>query len=175
MIKNQSHVILNTTLLDTPLGQMQAIANDVELCLLEFVEQSAFERNLLRLQTHTNSIIVPGHSAPLISIEQELKAYFTGDLQYFQTPLAFQGSDFQKLVWKSLLDIPYGHTLSYLNQARSISRPSACRAVANANAANAIAIVVPCHRVVQSNGKLGGYAGGEMRKQWLLAHESGRL
>ena len=81
------------------------------------------------------------------------------------------GTDFQKLAWHALTTIPYGHTKSYVEQAHAIAKPSACRAVGTANGANQLAIIIPCHRIITSTGKLGGYAGGLTRKKWLLAHE----
>lgn len=108
----------------------------------------------------------------LRSIEQELKKYFEGRLGKFTTPLFLLGSPFQKKVWNELLKIPYGTTRSYAAQAVSMGEPKATRAVANANGANQLAIVIPCHRIINSNGALGGYGGGIARKEWLLQHES---
>ncbi len=81
------------------------------------------------------------------------------------------GSPFQKQVWKALQQIPHGQTCSYADLAAAIGKPTACRAVANANGANQLAIVIPCHRVINSDGKLGGYGGGVSKKQWLIDHE----
>ena len=101
----------------------------------------------------------------------ELEEYFNGRLREFKTPVHFVGTAFQQRVWKSLCTIPYGETGTYAQQAQVIGRPFAYRAVANANAANHCAIIVPCHRIIKSNGDLCGYAGGVERKRWLLAHE----
>ena len=108
----------------------------------------------------------------LRSIESELKAYFEGTLKKFTTPLFLLGSSFQQRVWKELLKIPYGTTRSYAAQAASMGEPKAIRAVANANGANQLAIVIPCHRIINTNGALGGYGGGIARKEWLLKHEA---
>jgi AraC family transcriptional regulator of adaptative response/methylated-DNA-[protein]-cysteine methyltransferase len=115
--------------------------------------------------------IVPGVTEPLRSIELELKNYFEGKLKIFTTPLFLLGSPFQQRVWKELLKIPYGTTRSYAAQATSMGEPKAIRAVANANGANQLAIVIPCHRIINTNGALGGYGGGIARKEWLLQHE----
>lgn len=103
---------------------------------------------------------------------RQLTAYFAGRLTRFDLPLAIKGSDFQKRVWRALLDIPYGETRSYGELARAIGMPSSVRAVGAANGRNPIAIVVPCHRVIGANGKLVGYGGGLPMKQMLLALEA---
>jgi AraC family transcriptional regulator of adaptative response/methylated-DNA-[protein]-cysteine methyltransferase len=102
-----------------------------------------------------------------------LGIYFSGVNHEFITPLALLGSPFQVQVWEELIRIPKGETRSYAQLASAIGRPSAYRAVARANGANQIAIVIPCHRVINSSGELGGYGGGIKRKQWLLDHEGG--
>lgn len=163
--------VLKTSWLDTPLGLMVAIASDDALYLLEFVDRRGLERAVERLRQRTKSAIIPGSNAVISSIEQELKDWFDGTLKDFKTPLLLLGSPFQKSVWEQLSRIPYGETRSYLEQAVLINKPSACRAVANANGANQLAIVIPCHRIINSNGDLGGYGGGIVRKQWLLDHE----
>lgn len=104
--------------------------------------------------------------------QQELDAYFAGTLRNFKTPLTLIGTPFQQAVWAAVQEIPYGQTRSYADIARAIGRPKAVRAVGTAIGANPVWIIVPCHRVIQSNGGLGGYAGGIERKKWLLEHES---
>jgi len=101
----------------------------------------------------------------------ELDQYFAGRRISFTVPLALQGTAFQECVWRALLAIPLGHTVSYGDVARSIGRPAAARAVGGAVHRNPVGIIVPCHRVVGSDGSLTGYAGGLQRKEWLLAHE----
>lgn len=157
--------------LDTPLGPMIAIADDNVLYLLEFVDRRGLEREIERLRKQTKAAIIPGDNSPIDLIKKELELYFEGKLTKFKTPLFFVGSSFQKQVWQALQNIPYGQTRSYAELATAIAKPTACRAVANANGANMIAIVVPCHRVINSNGELGGYGGGVTRKQWLINHE----
>lgn len=173
--KNDEHrLILKAHWLDTPLGPMIAIADEELLYLLEFVDRRGLEREVERLRKRTKSAIIPGITSPIISIESELKTYFEGSLREFKTPLFLLGSPFQKLAWQALMDIPYGETRSYAQQASVINKPSAYRAVASANGANQIAIVIPCHRIINSSGDLGGYGGGRVRKQWLIDHEKRR-
>lgn len=102
----------------------------------------------------------------------QLKAYFKGERKQFHLKLNPQGTDFQKKVWDKLLEIPYGKTISYLELSKQLGDIKAIRAVANANGKNPIWIIIPCHRVIGSDGSLTGYAGGLHRKQWLLDHES---
>ncbi|MEE1944967.1 methylated-DNA--[protein]-cysteine S-methyltransferase [Pedobacter sp. KR3-3] len=102
---------------------------------------------------------------------QQLRSYFDGQLQEFDFPMAQTGTEFQQTVWQALLTINYGDTISYLKFSEQLNNPLAIRAIAATNGKNNIAIVVPCHRVIGSNGKLVGYAGELWRKQWLLEHE----
>ena len=165
------HNILKASWIDTRLGPMMAIADEEALYLLEFVDRRGLEREVERLRQRTKSAIVPGDTAPIRSIELELGAYFDGKLTEFKTPLFLLGSPFQKEVWDRLLRIPPGQTSSYGEIAAAMGRPTAYRAVAQANGANQLAIVIPCHRVINTSGELGGYGGGLSRKQWLLHHE----
>lgn len=152
---------------DTPLGTMWAMANDDAVCVLVFEEE--MRPCYRRMQTK------PGSNAVLRSIEQELAAYFSGDLKAFTTPIKTQGTPFQQRTWAALCTIPYGETRAYAEMADQLGQPTAIRAAASANGANPISILVPCHRVIQKDGGLGGYAGGIARKQWLLAHEAMHL
>lgn len=163
--------ILNSSTLDTPLGTMIAIANEQALYLLEFVDGRRVEREIERLREKTESSIVRGTTPPLNSIAMELTQYFEGTLKEFKTPLLFFGSVFQKQVWHALKEIPAGQTRAYSALAAAIGKPSAARAVAQANGANQLAIIIPCHRVINANGNLGGYGGKPERKEWLIAHE----
>ncbi len=172
---NKHHNILKASLLDTPLGPMLAIADEEKLYLLEFVDRRGLEREIERLRMKTKSAIIPGSAAPITSIETELKAYFDGSLRSFKTPIHLLGSPFQKEVWAELMRIPYGTTRSYGAQASAIGKNKAYRAVANANGANQLAIVIPCHRIINSNGDLGGYGGGVERKKWLIEHEAAQI
>ena len=110
---------------------------------------------------------------PFRNARAQLAAYFAGELERFDLPLAPAGTAFQQSVWTALLDIPYGATETYGELARRIGQPTASRAVGLANGHNPISIVIPCHRVIGSNGALTGYGGGIERKRWLLAHEAG--
>ncbi|MCE3230207.1 MAG: cysteine methyltransferase [Alphaproteobacteria bacterium] len=167
------HNLLKVSWLDTPLGPMVAIADANALYLLEFVDRRGLEREIERLRWKTKSAIVPGTLQPIESIDHELKAYFEGTLRHFKTPLFLIGSPFQQRVWEELQKIPSGETRSYSDLAITMGKPSAFRAVAQANGANQFAIIVPCHRVINMNGDLGGYGGGLMRKKWLIEHERG--
>lgn len=169
--RSGQHKILQAAWIDTKLGPMFAVADEKRLYMLEFVDRRGLEREVERLRKKINAAIVPGHTPPIASIEKELHIYFAGKLKTFKTPLFRLGTLFQKEVWDALDKIPYGQTRSYLDIARAVGNPLGYRAVANANGANQIAIVIPCHRVINNNGELGGYGGNVSRKQWLLNHE----
>lgn len=109
---------------------------------------------------------------PLLqAAKRQCEEYFAGERREFDLPLEPQGTEFQRAVWRALLDVPYGATASYAEIARAIGKPKACRAVGAANGRNPLAIVVPCHRVIGADGSLTGYGGGLKAKQWLLNHE----
>lgn len=112
------------------------------------------------------------NAKPFAEARRQMEAYFAGELTEFDLPLNMIGTEFQKTVWRELLNIPFGVTISYGELAERVGNPSASRAVGAANGRNPISIIVPCHRVIGSNGKLTGYGGGIERKEWLLAHES---
>ena len=165
-------LFLKTVWFDTPLGPMIAIADDNKLYVLEFINRQNIEKELKKLQTDSKALITPGKTKPLIMIQQEVDSYFSGTLQRFTTPLHMIGTNFQKKAWELLCTIPYGQTRSYQEQAQAIGNPKAFRAVANANGKNQLALIVPCHRIINNNGKLGGYGAGLERKAWLLKHEN---
>lgn len=154
--------------ISTLLGDMIAISDEESLFLLEFTDNIKLAKKLELF----GKGVVEKMSDPIKSISEELKLYFKGELKVFNTPLKIIGTDFRKKTWNALLKIPYGETISYANQASSMKMPKAFRAVANANGANCLPIVIPCHRVIASDGKLGGYSGGLNRKKWLLKHEA---
>jgi len=156
---------------ETPLGPMLAVAGDEGLELLEFVDRRALERELATLRRRLGAAIVPGDHPLLAQTTQELQEYFAGTRQEFTIALRQRGSEFQMQVWRALRQIPYGETCAYSDIARRVGSPAAVRAVGTANGQNQIAIVVPCHRVIRSDGSLCGYGGGRWRKQWLLDHE----
>lgn len=167
---HQEPIILKAAWFNTVLGVMLAVADERELYLLEFLERRGLTREIERLY-HKGFAIVPGTTEPLESIQTELDAYFAGTLRQFQTPYRMFGSVFQQAVWQTLCQIPYGETKSYAQQAAVMGKPTAYRAVANANGANQLAIMIPCHRIIASDGSLGGYGGGLTVKQALLIHE----
>lgn len=166
-----NHLILKAAWLDTRLGPMIAIADEEGLYLLEFVDRRGLENEIKKLRKKLKAAIIPGETNVIKSIETELTDYFDNRKFIFNTPIHLIGSTFQKKVWEELRKIPPGETRSYLDIAKSINTPTAYRAVARANGANQLAIIVPCHRVINTNGELGGYGGGVVRKQWLLEHE----
>ena len=150
----------------TPLGDMIAIADDHTLHLLEFTDRKNIDTQLKKFGD-----VASGRNKIIESIENELGEYFAGNLKNFKTPLHINGTDFQQSVLNVLNTIPYAETRSYKQQADILNNPKAVRAIASANGRNQIAIVIPCHRVIGSDGSLTGYAGGLDRKEWLLNHE----
>jgi len=159
--------------LETPMGRMIAIADEAALYLLEFTDRKNMRRQFDRLRKVQGRPVLPGRTDITQKIENELAAYFAGKLSDFQTPLATSGTDFQRSTWNALQTIPHGQTRSYAQLAQMIGKPKAVRAVASANANNGLALIVPCHRVIGSDGGLGGYAGGLKRKRDLLDLEAG--
>lgn len=163
--------ILFADWIETPLGDMIAISSRSQLHLLEFAERKALKTELAKLDKHAKGRIGIGRTDPTDQIRVELSSFFNGQSASFETPLAFHGSAFTQQVWDELRHIPAGQTQTYAQLAARIGRPDAVRAVARANGANQIALVVPCHRVLGSDGSLTGYGGGLWRKQKLLEIE----
>ena len=141
---------------------------------LEFTDRRMMEAQCQTLAKRFNRAIVPGASDVLDALRKELKEYFDGKRTKFSVPLEYPGTPFQTKVWDELLKIPYGKTISYEELARRVGSSGAVRAVGTANGMNRIAIVIPCHRVVNKSGKLGGYGGGLRRKEALLKLERGQ-
>ncbi|MBI3410289.1 MAG: bifunctional transcriptional activator/DNA repair protein Ada [Planctomycetes bacterium] len=162
------------TWVESPVGPLLAGANREGICLLEFTDRRMLETQFDVLRKRLDCAIVPGENEHLIKLRKELGDYFAGELRDFTVPLVYPGTPFQKQVWDELLKIPYGRTRSYEEMATRIGHPGAQRAVGTANGCNRIAIVIPCHRVVNKGGKLGGYGGGLWRKQMLLDLEQGK-
>lgn len=164
---------LKSAHIQTPLGPMLAIADQTALYFLKFTDGSELElaREIAQLEKVTKLTVEPGRTGIIDLIEQELNLYFAGKLQQFETPIKLLGTKFQQIVWQKLSKIPYGQTWAYLELAQVIAKPKSYRAAANANGANRLAIILPCHRVIAVNNKLGGYNGGLARKSWLLNHE----
>lgn len=162
-------------ILETPLGEMTACTTNKGICLLEFSDNETLSKELDQIKKNFNSEIVMANHPHFSQLKKELKDYFDGNIKVFTIPLTLVGTPFQKSVWKELLKIPYGTTKSYQEQSNNLGNAKAIRAVATANGANKISILVPCHRVIGSNGKLTGYAGGIWRKQKLLELENAIL
>jgi len=167
----QADAVVKADYVDTPLGAMIALGDRTHLHLLEFADRKALPTELRRMHQLLKGRIGFGRQPPMDLLEAELEGYFTGRRARFSVPLAFHGSDFTKAVWHALVAIPAGETRSYSEIARQIGRPSAIRAVARANGANQIALLVPCHRVIGADGSLTGYGGGLWRKQKLIEIE----
>ena len=160
-----------TTRVETELGIMIAGAVEEGICLLEFHDRRMLNSEYKYLAKYFNTSIEEGNNIHFKLLKQELNEYFAGTLKEFTVPILYPGSDFQKRVWKELMNIPYGSTRSYLEQAIALGKKESIRAVANANGMNRISIIIPCHRVIGSDGHLTGYGGGLKRKRWLIDHE----
>lgn len=157
--------------IETPLGTMYACAVEEGICLLEFSDRKMLETELKTLAKLYNATIIQGNNKHFDILEKQLSEYFEGKRKQFSVSLSTPGSEFQNIVWKELQNIPFGSTKSYKQQAEAINKSSAIRAVANANGMNRISILIPCHRVIGTDGKLTGYGGGLWRKQHLLELE----
>ena len=157
--------------IDSPLGPLVTVARPDGVCLLEFSVPGRIEAQMAMVLRRFRSRAVPGENSHLDRLREELEAYFAGALRQFTVPVVTPGTPFQERVWSELQRIPYGETRSYEDVARAVGTATAQRAVGRANGSNRIAIVVPCHRVVNKNGQLGGYGGQLWRKQALLRLE----
>jgi methylated-DNA-[protein]-cysteine S-methyltransferase len=142
----------------SPIGDIEIAATESEVVLVEFAKGGKPYR-------------APGSSPALDAAMTQLDEYFQGRRRVFDLMLRLEGTEFQKRVWRALLDVGYGETANYGEIARAIGRPNAVRAVGAANGRNPVSIIVPCHRIVGSSGDLTGYGGGLWRKKWLLEHE----
>ena len=159
--------------LDSPLGEMIAGTSEAGLCFLEWQDRGGVERILQRVGKRYRLPLQPGRHPHLQRLTDELAAYFQRRLQVFTVPIAVTGTAFERRTWDRLLEIPYGETRSYGQLAAELDKPGASRAVGRANGANYLAIVIPCHRVIETGGGLGGYGGKLWRKKRLLELESG--
>jgi O-6-methylguanine DNA methyltransferase len=155
----------------SPVGQLLLGATSRGVCLLEFHGGHEAPGDFAEAQRRLGAPVVPGRHELLDQLREELEDYFAGRLKKFRVRLDIRGTEFQRAVWTNMLKIPYGQTISYGTLAERVGRPAASRAVGQASGANRIGIVIPCHRVVQSNGMLRGYGGGLWRKQYLLELE----
>ena len=165
------HLLLDR--LYTPIGEM-LIVTDTEgnLRAIDWAEYEMRMRSLLRRQYGEHGFLLEGGRAPQ-DVRRALERYFAGDVAAIDAlPVKTAGTPFQRKVWSALQKIPCGTTVSYAALAEQIGKPTAVRAVGLANGSNPVGVVVPCHRVIGSNGSLTGYGGGIHRKSWLLKHES---
>ena len=163
--------MIRTITIETPLGDMAAAAIKEGICFLEFTSRPGLESEINKLAQTFNTTIKPGSNRHLRALRRQLKEYFRGKRKEFTLKVVTPGTDFQREVWETLKKIPYGETISYLEQAKMMNNPGAFRAVAGANGSNRIAIVIPCHRVIGSDGEMVGYGGGLDKKKWLIDHE----
>ena len=153
----------------SPIGEILIVADGDQLCFLDFRDNDDRIDKLLNARFGEYELV---STANLLDMQSRLKRYFAGDWNAFEgLQISTNGTKFQQRVWKSLQSINPGKAISYAQLADSISKPSAVRAVASANARNPVAIAIPCHRVIGKDGSLRGYAGGMERKAWLLRHE----
>lgn len=150
------HVL--SRVLSSPIGYLISSTDGISITSLDFIDSS--------------TIIDNSNHPLLLELETQLNEYFNGKRHNFTLPLDPQGTPFQKEVWKTLQTIPYGETISYAQEAKRFGNPKAVRAVANANGKNSIAILIPCHRVIASDGTIGGYSGGIEKKEFLLKLEN---
>lgn len=143
-----------------------------QLCLCDWRYRKMRESLDKRIKSNLKAEFVEGESTVISSAIEQLNEYFAGNRKSFDLPLLLVGTEFQKAVWQELLKVAYGTTESYLGLAQKMDNPKAVRAIASANGANAVAIIIPCHRIIGSNGELVGYAGGLSAKKKLLELES---
>lgn len=169
--KQYSNVI-SYGFLSTPLGEMVACYIDEELLLLEFIDRKSLETELGELQKLFQGYFKRNENSFHTELSQQLSEYFDQKRDHFTIKTRVVGTDFQKRVWEELSTISYGEIISYAEQAKRLGQPSAVRAIASANGKNMIAIIIPCHRVIASNGKMAGYGGGIDRKKSLLRMEN---
>lgn len=170
-LNSKDKQVINITRLETPLGTMFACAVKQGICLLEFTDRKMLETEFKTLAKQLNATIIQGSNHHFDLLKQQLDEYFAGNRKQFSVPLFSPGTEFQQSVWQILQKIPYGATRNYKQQALALNKPEAVRAVANANGMNRISILIPCHRVIGTDGSLTGYGGGLARKKWLLELE----
>ena len=170
--KNAAAPPLMIDWLDTPLGPMVCVGDETHVYLLEFTDRVKMDKQFEKLAKRQKRAVVPGKADAIDMMREQLTAYFEGRLKDFTVPVMTSGTEFQNATWDQLCEIPFGQTRSYLELAHMVGNPKGFRAVANSNANNGLAIIIPCHRVIASGGGLGGYAGNLSRKKWLLEHEA---
>ena len=159
-------------IISSPIGEIIAYSSQKGICFLGFLNQKHFQKHTSDIEKHYDTQITPNTNTHLEVLKNDLHENFLGTRKNFTVPLDIIGTDFRKKVWKALQSIPYGKTCTYKEQAISIKNLKAIRAVASSNGANKMAIIIPCHRVIGSDGSVTGYAGGIEKKEWLLDFES---
>ncbi len=164
--------MINKIYYKTKIGELVIASFDGKICILDFRYRKMRTAVDKRIKKYLNADFVEYEDEIISKTKSQIDEYLGGKRQKFDIPILLLGTDFQKQVWNELLNIEYGKTASYLDIAKRIDNPKAVRAVASANGANSIALIVPCHRVVETNGKLGGYGGGLAAKKYLLKLEA---
>ncbi len=155
----------------TKIGELMIASYEGKICILDFKYRRMRKTVDDRIKKALNAVFIEEESDIIREAKKEIEEYLLGERKSFTVPILPIGTDFQKRVWEALLTVPYGETASYLDLAKMIENPKAVRAVAGANGANAIALIIPCHRIIESNGGLGGYGGGVAVKKRLLKLE----
>ncbi len=162
---------INISYHKTKIGELIIGSFQGEICILDFRYRKMRSRVDSRIKKGLKADFIEQEDKIIQEAKTQIDDYLQGKRKEFIIPILMVGSDFQKRVWKALLSVPYGKTISYLELAKKIGNPKGVRAVANANGANAIALVLPCHRIIASDGSLGGYGGGLSAKKRLLRIE----
>lgn len=173
--KSKLHSVINLKRIETPLGTMIACATDDGICLLEFSDRKMLETELKLTSKLFNANIIQGDNSHLTQLESELSEYFAGLRKIFNVGLDVRGTPFQTRIWTSLMNIPYGEVQTYKYLSQSPQKSADARAIARANGMNRISILIPCHRVIGSDGQLKGYGGGLWRKTYLLELEHNNI
>lgn len=162
---------LKISFIESPINPLLVIGDEKSLYFLDFIDQSFLDEKLDRFQKLNRVNLRLGTNSILEQTQIELESYFKGTLKTFTVPIQLNGTGFQEKVWKELRKLPFGQTLSYSSLAFLVNSRLACRSVGQANHHNPVIIIIPCHRIIQKNGHLGGYGSGLEKKQWLLDHE----
>jgi len=172
--KNNKKNIIATSVIQTPLGDMFAASTKKGICMLSFYENNHknIQKDLDKMKKTFDAQIIPAQNRFFECLQKEIDEYFQQKRKEFTIPLQLVGTPFQQSVWNILQLIPYSETISYKDEAKLLKKPKAIRAVANANGRNPISIIIPCHRVIASGGKIGGYSSGIDKKIELLKLEN---
>jgi O-6-methylguanine DNA methyltransferase len=171
MLRPKKSISLFAEYYKSPIGGLILCASNKEIYAIEFTDKKNFKKNIVELSKLLKYDIIIRKNKLINNLIKELDNYFSGKLIRFKTPLHYEGTKFQHNVWNILRKIPYGKTISYKDLAEKVKNSKAVRAVGLANKANPIAILIPCHRVINHNGLIGGYNGGVWRKEYLLKLE----